>query len=162
MKVFTSQTNQTRKGAFTLPEVLVSMAVVGLLVLSLFGGLSSGMGAIRAARENLRATQILEEKMEILRAYSWDQITTNVTAIPTNFVAYFYPTNISGLSGVDLSKSGTVYTGVLTIADSALGESYSNELKKVTVSVTWQSGNVLHQRSMDTMVSRYGMRNYLY
>jgi prepilin-type N-terminal cleavage/methylation domain-containing protein len=162
MNAFTAPTNQIRKRAFTLPEVLVSMAVVGLLVLSLFGGLSSGMGAIRAARENLRATQILEEKMEILRAYSWDQITTNVTGIPTNFVAYFYPTNISGLANVDLAKSGTIYTGVLTISDSALGESYSNELKKVTVSVTWQSGDVLHRRSMDTMVSRYGMRNYLY
>jgi prepilin-type N-terminal cleavage/methylation domain-containing protein len=162
MRVFTSQTNQTRKGAFTLPEVLVSMAVVGLLVLSLFGGLSSGMGAIRAARENLRATQILEEKMEVFRAYSWDQITTNAASIPTNFVAYFYPTNISGSTSVDLSKSGTVYTGVLTIAESLLGESYSNDLKKVTATVTWQSGAVLRQRSMDTMVSRYGMRNYLY
>lgn len=138
------------------------MAIVGLLVLSLFGGLSSGMNAIRAARENLRATQILEEKMEVFRAYSWDQITTNASTIPTSFLAYFYPTNVAGSTNVDLSKSGTIYTGAVTIASSALTESYSNDLMKVTASVTWQSGTVLHQRTMDTMISRYGMRNYLY
>ncbi|MDB6039770.1 MAG: hypothetical protein JWM99_3611 [Verrucomicrobiales bacterium] len=162
MKLFNSPDSQSSNRAFTLPEILVSMSVVGLLVLSLFGGLSSGMSAVKAARENLRATQILEEKMEVFRAFSWDQVTTNAASIPTNFLAYFYPTNVAGTTNVDLSKSGTVYTGQVTIANCSFTESYSNDLKKITGTVTWQSGSALHQRTMDTMVSRFGMRNYLY
>jgi hypothetical protein len=91
--------------------------------------------------------------METIRLYTWDQINTP-GFIPTNFTDVFY--------AATQSVSGLVYTGKVMIADSPLTESYSNDLKQVTVEVTWKSANVLRKREMTTFVSRYGLQNYIY
>jgi len=41
-------------------------------------------------------------------------------------------------------------------------ESYSNSLKKVIATATWQSAGQQHQRQMTTLISQYGMQNYIY
>jgi prepilin-type N-terminal cleavage/methylation domain-containing protein len=74
--------NQRRRtaarAAFTLVELVVAMAVIGVVVVSLYGGITSGISSVRMARENLRATQILVEKTEAIRLYRWDQITNSL------------------------------------------------------------------------------------
>lgn len=139
--------------AFTLMEVLVALAVGSIVFVSLYSGLSTGFAVVQLARENLRATQILQEKMETIRLYTWDQIAT-AGFIPTNFTDVFYSaTQYSG---------GLTYTGSVTIVTAPITESYSNDLKMVTVDVTWESANVLRKREMNTLVSRYGLQNYIY
>ena len=139
--------------ATSLIEVLVAVAIGGVVFVSLYSGLSSGFAIVQLARENLRATQILQEKMETIRLYTWDQITTP-GFIPTNFTdVFFASTQYSG---------GLTYTGSVTIADAPLTESYGSDLRMVTVKVSWESANVLRQREMDTFVSRYGLQNYVY
>ena len=149
--------NPARRGfvdaAFTLSEVLVAVAIGSVVFVSLYSGLSSGFAIVQLARENLRATQIMQEKMETIRLYTWDQITTT-GFIPTNFTDVFYSsTQYAG---------GLTYTGSVTIAASPITENYSNDLKMVTVKVTWESANVLRNREMSTLVSRYGLQNYIY
>ena len=139
--------------AFTLMEVLVALAISSVLFVSLYSGLSTGFAVVQLARENLRATQILQEKMETIRLYTWDQIIT-AGFIPTNFTDVFYSaTQYSG---------GLTYTGSLTVVTAPITESYSNDLKMITVQVTWESANVLREREMSTLVSRYGLQNYIY
>jgi len=134
-------------------EVLVAVAIGGVVFVSLYSGLSTGFAIVQLARENLRATQILQEKMETIRLYTWEQITTQ-GFIPTNFTDVFYTaTQYSG---------GLTYTGSVTIANSPLTESYTSDLRMVTVKVSWESANVLRQREMATFVSRYGLQNYVY
>src|SRR5437870_2411713 len=58
----------------TLVEVMVSLAVLGFMVISLYAGFSSGFAVVRVARENLRATQILAERMEVIRLIKWDDV----------------------------------------------------------------------------------------
>ena len=74
--------------AFTLVELIVAMAVIAVVVIALYGSISSAFTSIRLARENLRATQIMVEKMEAIRLYDWDQITTP-SFIPTNFLTSY-------------------------------------------------------------------------
>lgn len=141
------------RSAFSLSEVLVALAIASVVFVSLYSGLSTGFAIVQLARENLRATQILQEKMETIRLYTWEQITTP-GFIPTNFVDVFYSsTQYAG---------GLTYTGSVTIAAAPVDESYSNDLKMVTVLVTWESANVVRSREMKTFVSKYGLQNYIY
>lgn len=139
--------------AFSLVEVLVSMAIVGTTFVSLYSGVGMGFAMVNVARENLRATQVLQEKMETLRLYNWDQITTN-GFIPATFTAPFYPKSPT--------NSGLVYYGSLSITNVVVTENYSNALRLVILRLTWTSGNVQRQREMQTYVSRYGLQNYIY
>ena len=138
--------------AFTLTETVVSVAVVGVFLVSLCSGLTMGTTVIRASREHERATQVMVEKFEAIRLYTWDQI-TNTSFIPTNFTAPFDPAKTNG---------GLTYTGTLTITNTTISGAYSNDIKKVKVQVTWPSGSVTITQSMTSFVSRYGMQNYIY
>lgn len=142
--------------AFTLVEVLVAVGVMGVMFLSLYTGLSAGLGVVAVSRENLRATQIMVEKLEIMRLYTWDQINSN-GFVPTTFTAYFYPSN-----AVNSSDAGIKYAGTVTITNAPFSVAYSNEIKQVTISLTWTSGSVTRNRSMQTLVTDNGLQRYVY
>jgi prepilin-type N-terminal cleavage/methylation domain-containing protein len=146
--------SKDRSQAFTLVEILVATAVLGVMFLSLYVGVSAGFGIIQVARENLRATQILQEKMETIRLYTWDQITTT-NFVPNGFTEYFYS------DGTNVDKSLT-YKGTVSISPSGLTESYSNDVKKVNIKVTWASGKITRSREMKTFVSTHGLQFYIY
>src|SRR5262245_60113042 len=95
--------------AFTLVEVTVSLAIVGIVVLAIYGGLSAGITSIRMARENLRATQILLDKTESLRLYTWEQLNAP-GFVPKNFIVPYDST-------VTNTNSGVLYYGTITIQD---------------------------------------------
>jgi prepilin-type N-terminal cleavage/methylation domain-containing protein len=139
--------------AFSLVEVMVAVSIGGIVFVSLYAGFSSGFAVIQLARENLRGAQILQEKMETIRLYTWDQINKE-GFIPTNFTDVFYV-------GTQ-SASGLTYTGTVHIANAPLTETYSNDLKLVTVEVTWSSAEILRKRRMESLISRYGLQNYIY
>jgi Tfp pilus assembly protein PilV len=69
------QGRRSRSG-FTLVDVMFGALIIGVMVVGLYVGFSQGFAVIQLARENLRATQILEEKMETVRLYTWDQVNT--------------------------------------------------------------------------------------
>lgn len=134
-------------------EVLVALFIIGIMFVAVYAGLSSGFAVVQLARENLRATQILQEKMETIRLYTWDQINT-AGFIPTNFTDVFYSSSTE--------TNGMRYTGTVSIANSSISEAYSNDMKLVTIQLKWKSAKVLRQREMSTFVSRYGLQNYIY
>jgi uncharacterized protein (TIGR02598 family) len=144
---------RARTLAFSIVEVIVAVGVTGIMFLSLYSGLSSGFAVVQLARENLRGSQILQEKMETIRLYTWEQINTS-GFIPTNFTDVFY----TGTQAV----GGLTYTGKVTIAAAPLTESYSNDLRQITVEVVWASAKVQRKREMTSLVSRYGLQNYIY
>ena len=139
--------------AFSLIEVLTALGLVGILFLSVYTGLGTGFAVIGVARENLRATQVMQEKLETLRLYSWDQINSN-NFIPKTFTASYQPGGST--------NTGIVYTGTMTLTNYTGTESYSTNLRLVTVAVSWTSGSAKRTRQMQTAVSRYGLQNYIY
>lgn len=147
------QENRPREGAFTLVEVVTAMGVIGLLVLAVFGAITSGVGTMRMARENLRATQVLLEKTEALRLYNWDQLNTNF--MPTAFVVPYDVTTTN-------TKSGILYYGRMTIQPADTGASYNDQMRRVTVRLDWRTGQIARTREMTTYVARSGLQNYVY
>jgi prepilin-type N-terminal cleavage/methylation domain-containing protein len=141
--------------AFTLVEVLVAVAVLGIMVSGLFGGFGMTFKGVQLDRENSRAIQILVEKTEMLRVYNWDQLTgvDASNAIPATFTAPFYPSSNNG---------GFQYQGTVLVTNVPLGVNYSNDMRAVTVTLNWMSGKAPRTRAMTTWVSQYGMQNYLY
>ena len=141
--------------AFTLIEVMVASALGGIMFLAALAGFSSGFQGIQLDRENSRAAQILLEKTELVRLYNWNQITggdTNIY-IPTNFTAPFYP---------DGSSGGVTFTGTVGITTVSLPVTYSNDMRAITISLTWKSRTMVRTRSTTTYISRFGLQNYIY
>src|SRR5437867_11818669 len=104
---------QVSQIAYTLVEVLVCVALIVILFVSLYGGMTSGFSVTQASRENLRATQIMLEYMEGIRLYNWDQLTAS-NWIPANFTNYYYPLAVPGES------RGIPYVGTVVVGNANL------------------------------------------
>ena len=139
---------------FSLLEVMVGMAALGALILSLYAAIAWGFAVMRMARENIRATQIMAEKMETIRLYNWDEINSN-NFIPKTFSVPYYP--LGGTSGV-----GLTYYGKMTVTNVFLGNSYDQDMRRVIVTLNWTNANLARTKSIETFVSRYGLQNYIY
>ena len=133
----------------------LAISVLGIMFVSLYSGFSAGFAVIQLARENLRATQVLQEKMETIRLYTWDQINTP-GFIPTNFIEGFYA------ESTNIASDGLIYNGRVAISTPVLSESYVSDLKSVRIEVQWESAGVTRRREMSTFVTRNGLQNYIY
>lgn len=138
--------------SFSLVETMVGLAVAGIAASGLFSSFVLGFSIVRISRENARATQVLIEKLEVFRLYSWDQV-TNATFVPDFFVAPFATSD---------SHPGFNYTGNVNIAAVPFSASYTGDMRTVTVAVDWSSGGIPRHREISTYVSRYGVQNYTY
>jgi type II secretory pathway pseudopilin PulG len=147
--------NQNRRGAFTLVEVMVGVMVVSIIFVTLFVGLAQGFSLSAAARERLRANQIALERLEGIRLVKWaDLLNTNL--VPQEFTAQYAPESAVG---------GVTYKGKVKFEApnfGAISPAYAASVKQITVSVTWTSGVRTFNHTSSTLVSRYGMQNYLY
>lgn len=145
----------------TLIETMISMAIFSIACLSLYAGIGSGFSTIGRARENLRATQIMLEKMETIRLYTFKQVNTP-GFIPTTFSASYFPAGTETADTNTQAGSGLVYHGTLAIDDGPSNRIYKAYLKRITINLTWASGGHSHNRSMTTYITRYGLQNYIY
>jgi type II secretory pathway pseudopilin PulG len=151
------QCPHTPLAGFSLVEAMVGMAILGTTMGALLSGFASGFFTMRMTRENLRATQIMLEKMETIRLYSWDQVNTP-GFIPPTFSAPYDPQAAEG-------RQGLAYHGTLTITDvpsGAIDSSYAPYLKKVVVTVNWTTCSLNRTRQFQSYISRYGLQDYVY
>src|SRR6266478_4614667 len=159
MKLGSISTRQPISGtfAYAMIEVIMGVALTGFMFVSLYGGISSSFAVTQLARENLRGTQIMLERMEGIRLYNWDQLCYS-NMIPATFTNYYYPLATNGQS------KGIIYNGSMVITNATLSPSatYSTNMRIVTVSINWTSGKVLRSRSMSTYVSKNGIQNYVF
>lgn len=143
------------QAAFGLTESLIGVVVIGVVFTALYAGMTTGFHAVRSARENLRATQILLEKFESLRLYNWEQITSTNNYIPTTFTNHYI---------LNPTTAGTVYYGKVSIDPMPVdaSEPYREDMRSVTVSVEWQAGTSTRSRSFTSYVAKYGLQHYIY
>ena len=158
----TQQKSRRPEAAFSLAEVVVGAMLVTITFVSLYAGISSGFAVTRVARENLRATQIMLEKMEGIRLYNWGQIVYS-NMIPLTFTSYYYPLTNSGES------RGIPYVGRITITNApfpAPAPSYANDMRLISVQVWWTNmlgtNAIVRTRQMQTLVGRIGLQSYIY
>ncbi len=158
IKLSVDQTNDSVVSAFTLPEVMMAVVIILITFGGFYLGFTQGFAIIQVARENLRATQILQEKAETIRLFKWEEIdaaSKSAAYVTTN---YFSPLATSG-------AKGTVYTVTREVGSAstlfAAGESYTDDIRLVIFTIKWSSGNLLRQRQMQTLAARYGLHNYI-
>jgi type II secretory pathway pseudopilin PulG len=164
MKLNRTTTDCVIVTAYTLVEVVISIFVLSVMVISLYAGFSSGFAVVQLARENLRATQIMMQKMETVRLLKWSQLLdTNNFLLPT-FSTYYDPGTTNSGAG------GALYQGFVT-AGSANGVSpdYMTNMRSVVVTIYWTNypnglagTPIIRSRQMQTFVAKYGMQNYVY
>jgi prepilin-type N-terminal cleavage/methylation domain-containing protein len=135
-----------RERGFSLVEVMIATLILTLGVVGLYGAYSFGFATIKIAQEDLGADRIMVQRLETLRVYDWSRITNN-----------YIPTNLTASLG---TNGGIVYQVEMAIDPAPLTESYSNTLRQVTVSSSWDSGGVTRHRSMTTLVSQNGIQTY--
>ncbi|SRR5258708_27213747 len=157
IKPSTNHYSRLMQVAFTLPEALVGVSIVMVMFVTLYGGMTSGFAITQLARENLRGTQIMLERVEGLRLYNWNQLVYS-NMIPTAFTNYYYPLASNGQS------QGIPYYGAMTVSNATLSPSasYSTNMRLVSVSVMWTNGVMPRTRSIQTYVAMNGIQNYVY
>lgn len=144
----------------SLPEVIFAVSLVGMMVVSLYCGFSSGFAILRSARQNQRATEILNQYTERLRLYTWNQLLDTQNFLRSTFTEPFDPNAASG------DPEGVTYAGTMELSTPAdLPASYRDQLRLVTISLTWTNLNgdtpIVSQRQVQTCVARYGMQSYV-
>src|SRR5881394_4069160 len=87
------------QSAYTLPEVMMGVMIMSIMFVTLYTGFTQSFGVVQTSRENLRATQILQQYSELIRLYTWDQL-TNSSTIPATIYWTFYPLGGTGAQGV--------------------------------------------------------------
>ncbi len=144
------------ESGMTLIDVVMSVAILGVMAGGVLGSFRYGFFILQLARENQRATQILLEKVETLRLYSWDQV-NQPGFIPSNLPTEYYdPQAPTGAQGV-------AYYGTLTPPTSVpFSTSYSTNLCQLTLTLTWTTGTIPHTRSLTTYIAKDGIQNYVY
>src|SRR6266446_9352543 len=108
MKLIIRRSKLVAPAAYTLVEVIVAVLVLSLMLVSLYGGFSSGFAVVKLARENLRATQIMMQKMETIRLLKWSQLLDTNNFLQPAFQDYYDP------SGTNANAFGVIYRGFVT------------------------------------------------
>ena len=164
MKLTIRSRKITTSAAYSLVEVIVAVLVLALMLISLYGGFSSGFAVVKLARENLRATQIMMQKMETVRLLKWSQLLDTNNFLQPAFLDYYDP------SGTNANEFGAIYRGfVTTNAATGVANDYAANMRAVTVTIYWTNyprgitnTPIVRTRQMQTLVARYGMQNYVY
>lgn len=163
------QTAEREPAAYTFVEVMVAVAVIGVMTVSLYAGISASFGVIQRTRENLRATQILMKRVETVRLYNWDQL--NFKGSPawfqTNFTEAYDP-----LAATNGTGAGIAYHGRITVVPpptsvfNGVNVSYRTNLALVSVILRWTNtagaNSIPHVRTNETLVARSGMQRYVF
>jgi prepilin-type N-terminal cleavage/methylation domain-containing protein len=153
--------NNHSERAFSLPEVVIAVVILGTLLVALYAGFNAGFAVMRSAREGLRATQILVQRAEVIRLYRWTELLDTNQFLKPSFVEYY------DAAGVSNNTFGVKYVGtVRTNAVNISGVSYATNMRAVTMSVYWTNRigktNVTFNRELVTYSARYGVQNYVF
>lgn len=147
--------------AFTLVEVVVAAMILGTATLSLFACFTTGFSIVQASRENLRATQIMLQRVEAIRLFNWNQVLDTTNYLKPTFTEYYDP------RGATNSTGGTLFQGFVTSnIPTDLPVAYRTNMRTITVTLYWTNymgqQTSVHSRQMQTRVARYGMENYIF
>jgi prepilin-type N-terminal cleavage/methylation domain-containing protein len=152
---------QIHRRAFTIVEVLVAVTIMGMAIAALMVATSSGLRTIKQAREDLRATQIMAQRLETIRLLTWKQL---------NDTKYFNTDIFTDYYDADKS-TGTVYYGKCELLSCPYSVDYASSLKTVRITLTWTNGVLstngvrfpyAHFRTNDTLVCSNGLQSYIY
>jgi type II secretory pathway pseudopilin PulG len=142
---FPRQSNRrSRAAAYTLVEVSVAAAILGLTIASALVTMRMGYAMIEGARDNTLASQILQSEMENLRLMNWAKLAD-------------LDDGSFELEGSFQGTAANRFSGSRTIETPVAG------LRQVVLEVTWTSYSGLQRsRRYMTYFSKDGLNDYYY
>jgi prepilin-type N-terminal cleavage/methylation domain-containing protein len=147
---------RARRSGFTLVETMIAMMVAAIWLSAHFLAFASGYALMSVTREDLRASQIMLQRMESVRLAGYTQL-SDTNKYPTSVTQYYDESaGTNGNRGVAYTVTHEIATGL-----GSLPPTYRSNVTEVTVGVSWQSGAKLRSRSMKTYVARYGIQSYV-
>ncbi len=126
---------KNREGGFTLIEVLVTIMILAVVLISLLTCFLYGFTVISRIKQASIATQCIQEELELIRNMPFNDI-LSLDSSYTN----------ESLSLLEDSS------GILSLEDSG-----GDDIKKLTVSVTWSYKGRQLRRDIVTFVTRKGI-----
>ena len=140
--------------AFTLLECVMAVGIGAIMFTSLYAGFTQGIRTMGVARQDLRATEILLQRLERVRLCSYAQV-TDTSINPATSTEYYNPAAPTNGVPYTITFSATVPV------TNSLPEAYRTNMLLVTVSASWTNGTQGHTRSMQTYVAQNGMQSYV-
>ncbi|NDV62956.1 prepilin-type N-terminal cleavage/methylation domain-containing protein [Puniceicoccales bacterium CK1056] len=138
-------TNKT--GGFTLVEVIIGSVLMAIVFTASYASYFLGMNLVEDAREELRASQIIQSELERMRTMNWDAI--NSVAQVTRVIP----------QGDFIQKFSGDYRAYREIKDI---DGQTN-LKMVRVFVWWTNAKGLRTYQVfNTIVTKEGLNDYHY
>jgi type II secretory pathway pseudopilin PulG len=138
----------------SLVDVVMAVAIIGIMSAGIVGSLSYGFFTMGLARENQRATQIMLETLETVRLYNWSQVNSN-GFIPPTFTGFYDPQAPAGARGI-------TYYGTIATGSPSLGATINTNMMQMAVTLNWTNRSIPHHRSVTTYIAKDGIQNYVY
>ncbi len=133
-----------RKKAFTLIEILLALAILGVGLVGILSLFAVGAGSARQALNETRAAllgQIVLEEIKYLGASTSANFNTVTSSLGINA----YKTGLTEYNNFTLG---------LVVTDNPLGATQAPNLKKIDLTVSWDKGN--KQEKFVTYITKYG------
>lgn len=126
------------------------------MLLALYASFGIGYSIMKVTREDLRANQIILQRMEAIRLSSFNEL-KDPAKYPTSSTEYYSE------SGKANGNGGVAYTVTYNAASgpTTLPPSYRTNVLVVTVGASWTSGKLQRNRSTQTYVARNGIQTYV-
>lgn len=135
------------KGGFTLVEVMVSMFLMAIVFTASYSSYFLGMNMVEDAREELRASQIIQSELERMRTMNWDAI---------NSVGSWSKVNPEGEFIKKVSDDYVAYRQIKPVPD-------ETDLMMVRIFVWWTSSKGTRTfQVFNTIVTKDGLNDYYY
>ncbi|MEO0796991.1 MAG: type II secretion system protein [Verrucomicrobiota bacterium] len=129
---------------FTLVELMIGLTLMGVIFTGAFSGMKTGLDIVEEARDQARATQLLQSEIERMRTLNWSDI-TNLPA-----------TESITLTGSASNTYNNRYNFERSITSLGTGR------VRVSVTASWNNGQRDRSLSMTTGISENGLFDYYY
>jgi len=136
----------TAQSGFTLVEVMVGMFLLAVVFTSAFGSYFLGMRIVEDAREELRASQIIQSELEAMRTMNWADM-EELAALGTS---QFSP------QGTFIQNFANDYISYRYVSNDA-------DKKRVVIWVWWKNSRGTYTfQIFNTVFTKNGINDYYY